>query len=299
LICGIIDLGSNTIRLSIYQCENMAARLLLNKKITAGLSGYVEGGELSLKGINKACSVLSDFENILSNFNIQNAHVFATASLRNIGNTEEAVSIIRDKTGFSVDVLSGEEEARLDYVGAAHAVSLEKGLLVDIGGGSTELVTFQNEEILKAVSMPVGCLNLFLKHVPFLLPTSGSIKEMKRNILAELKKADFFEEKKQSVICGVGGTIRAAGKLYNDIYELSGENMVMESDKLGKMLALYKNNGKDILHRILQIAPERIHTILPGMMILNAIAKSSKSREIVISGCGVREGYLYGRVLNA
>ena len=81
LICGIVDLGSNTIRLSIYKYED-GIKLLINKKTMAGLSGYVVGGELSPKGIKKACQVLNNYKNILSNFSIENSYIFATASLR-------------------------------------------------------------------------------------------------------------------------------------------------------------------------------------------------------------------------
>ena len=64
--------------------------------------------------------------------------------------------------------------------------------MIDIGGGSTEMVTFKNKEIQKAVSIPIGSLNLFLKNVPTLLPTESGIKKIKQDILFELKKIDFF-----------------------------------------------------------------------------------------------------------
>jgi hypothetical protein len=93
--------------------------------------------------------VLGNYKNILTDFGIGNAYIFATASLRNIANTEEAVKRIEDEMGLYVDVLSGEEEARLGFMGATLAVNIEKGLFIDIGGGSTELVTFRKREIQK------------------------------------------------------------------------------------------------------------------------------------------------------
>ena len=96
MICGIVDLGSNTIRLSIYQYEGEHFRLLLNKKTMAGLAGYVQDGALSDGGILVACRVLSSYRALLSNFSVSEMHVFATASLRNISNTGEAVEAIRE-----------------------------------------------------------------------------------------------------------------------------------------------------------------------------------------------------------
>lgn len=88
-------MGANSIRLSIYRVEEKEARLLLNKKETAGLASYVKNKKLSLKGVEKASSVLNDFREVLENLNITEYYVFATASLRNIDNTEEALIYIR------------------------------------------------------------------------------------------------------------------------------------------------------------------------------------------------------------
>jgi len=297
LICGIIDMGSNTIRLSIYKYENDTVRLLLNKKTMAGLLGYVSGGVMTPKGIDKACCVLEEYKSILSNFNIEEAYVFATASLRNITNSAEVIEAIKERTGLETDLISGEEEARLDFSGAVRASGLSKGLVVDIGGGSTEIVSFRDRKVVKAVSIPLGSLNLFLKHVPLLLPTSDNIKEIKKNVSAELKKLDVFEDRKLDIICGVGGTVRAAGKLYNDIYGQRHDNDELDAGRLARLLQLYKGDKKTALNKILQISPERVHTVIPGMVLLNAIAKESRSKKIIVSQFGVREGYLYDRVL--
>ena len=81
------------------------------------------------------------------------------------------------------------------------------------------------------------------------------------------------------MICGVGGTVRAAGKLYNDIFDLSSSNSIMESEKLSRMLVLYEINSRDFSRRILMITPDRIHTIIPGMILLNIIAKKQQKRK--------------------
>ena len=94
--CGVVDVGSNTIRLSIYHCEGERIKLLLNKKEMAGLAGYVKDGALSGSGIQAACRVLSGFRALLDNFGIADLYVFGTASLRNIANTEQALDAIRE-----------------------------------------------------------------------------------------------------------------------------------------------------------------------------------------------------------
>ena len=127
---GVIDVGSNTIRLCIYEVEDGRIKSLFNNKTTAGLIGYVDGGELTRKGIKKACDVLSAYKEMASHAKIKELFVFATASLRNISNTDEAIETIYEETGLKVDVLTGYEEATLDFKGAAHTMHLGEGIMV-------------------------------------------------------------------------------------------------------------------------------------------------------------------------
>lgn len=92
---AIVDLGSNTIRLSVYlSLEDGGFRLLFSEKEMAGLAGYIKKGIMSQEGIEKACAVLQDFQVLLAQFGMEEMHVFATAPLRNIQNTDEAVEQI-------------------------------------------------------------------------------------------------------------------------------------------------------------------------------------------------------------
>ena len=112
---AIIDIGSNSIRLTLYETEGQSFKILFREKIMAGLAGYVEDGKLSAEGIECACAGLLTFRKILQTLQIENTRIFATASLRNVSNTERALSVIRAATGFSVEVISGEDEALFGY----------------------------------------------------------------------------------------------------------------------------------------------------------------------------------------
>lgn len=144
MIYGIIDLGSNTIRLSFYKYENGEIILLLNKKTMAGIAGYVKDGRLSKEGIKIACDVLKQYKEIINNFGLEKVFAFATASLRNISNTDEAVTEIKEITGFTVDIVLGEVEAIYDFIGASKALDIKEGIVFDIGGGSTEILMYKN-----------------------------------------------------------------------------------------------------------------------------------------------------------
>lgn len=179
MICGIVDLGSNTIRLSVYQCQGEKFHLLTHRKVTAGLADYVEHGALSPQGIQVACQTLNDDRLLMENLGFAPPRVFATASLRNISNTEEAVAQLQAETGLNVEVLSGTEEARLSFLGAAHGNGPASGLLIDLGGGSTELVRYENYLLQNACSLSVGSLSLFSRNVSGLHPDKKERKAIR------------------------------------------------------------------------------------------------------------------------
>ena len=295
--CGIVDLGSNTIRLSIYHWEGWQFKLLMNKKEMAGLAGYIKDGVLSDRGILVACQVLSGFKALLENFDIRDIHVFATASLRNIVNTEDALDTIRAVTGVTVEVVSGSDEATLSFLGATVGGGApDTGLLADIGGGSTELVAYEKGSITSGCSLPMGSLSLFTRYVTGLFPTREERHAIRDQVEAELERA-----KTQGVRCahltGVGGTIRAAAKLCNDLSGADQNNRTIPAEEIRALYKDLKKGDQATLRQILRIVPDRVHTILPGLAILCAVLKSYEVETVLVSPCGVREGYLLQRVM--
>lgn len=295
MICGLVDLGSNTIRLSIYQCENGQGRLLMNRKVMAGLADYVEAGALTAQGIQVACSAVEEYKQLMKNLNFHHLHVFATASLRNVSNTEDAAGRIQAVTGLPVDVLSGTEEARLSFLGAVEA-GPESGLLIDLGGGSTELVRYEGREILSSCSLSLGSLSLFSRNVSALHPTKQERKAIRAQVKEQLER---HVPTPPSVAhgCGVGGTARAACKVANCLFDRPRDCRVLTAQELKQMLKRLKNPSRSDLHLLLKAAPDRIHTIIPGLLALDTIARVYGLEDITVSPSGVREGYLQEKIL--
>ena len=297
---GVIDLGSNTIRLALYKVTDNTLQLKLSKKHTAGLVGYVKKRRLTPEGIRKAVDVLNDFRMILENIRVERLYVFATASLRNIENTLEVTAEIKKNTGFDIDVLSGNEEAVFDYYGAMQTVDMRDGLLVDIGGGSTELVFYQNSEILVTKSIPLGSLNTYSDNIADLLPTPDERKSISTAVIGELDKITVTcKNIPTDTICGVGGTVRASCKLFNALKGKGPSATEYSNRDLKKMIDMAENDRKSAISMILKVAPERIHTLLPGMIILQTIADYYTSNTVVVSRSGVRDGYLYHKLETA
>ena len=273
MIYGIADVGSNTVRLSIYKCEGGEIRLLMNRKVMAGLAGYVRHGALTPEGIEVACQTLQGYRSLM-----------------------DKVGAVMAATGLRVDVLSGREEAELSFRGAIQNAGLYTGLLADLGGGSTELVSYRNRAIQSACSLSVGSLSLFSKYVSKLHPTKEERRAIRRAVEEQLEQ--FVPQHPPARhICGVGGTVRAACKVANAMFDRPAGDRSLDRDELKEMLQRLKKPGRDELRLLLKTVPDRIHTIIPGLLALDTIAKAYGAQTITASACGVREGYLLARVL--
>ena len=303
LLYGIIDIGSNTIRMTIYQVEHLKSRVLLHKKDATGLVSYRENGKLSEMGINKACYVLSGYRSILDNFHIEQKYAFATAAFRHISNTIEALDEIEMRTGLKIEVISGEEEGKMSFIGANRLHGLSNGMLIDIGGGSTELVIYQAGKFQKAMSLSIGSLNAYQEYVGDLHPTKAEKKKIEQAVLTQLAQSNDqdFQQGVYELGCGVGGTVRAVSKLKQDLIQDAGlynELKAVDVETVTEYLMQEKDKApRQVLDVIAKIAPYRMRTLMPGLIILNTLLKHYHNDRLKVSMSGVREGYLYSKVL--
>lgn len=294
---AVVDLGSNTIRMTLYDVQEQGGfQALFSEKRMAGLVNYIQGDSLSRAGIEVACSALRGFQRLLAQFGSVPMHVFATASLRNIRNTEEVLAAIRESTGLEVEVISGELEARYGCIGALLTCPLAGGAVFDIGGGSTEIVRLENGKIISAQSLDMGSLNLYNRYVSELWPSRPEIEDLAAAVRKKLRKADL-PKKPDPFICGIGGTARAVLKIANQYLEKPESNRLLtlaELDRTASMLLDRKNTARKL---ILKNCPDRVHTILPGVIIMTTLTHKLCKEQLYISRYGVREGYLCQKLI--
>lgn len=295
---AVIDVGSNTIRLCIYDVSDGEIYPMLNNKTTAGLAGYVKKGKMTKKGIQKACDVLNRYKDMMEHFPLEKLFVFATASLRNISNTDEALQIITEETGLDIDVLTGHQEATFDFIGAARSMHLSKGVLLDIGGGSTEILVYERGEIQNAISLPFGSLSMFSNHVTGLFPNKKEKKEIEEEVKRELKKVKFLNKKSFDTVIGIGGSIRATKNMNNDMFDFPRENNIIPAENIPRLLKQFQGEENEILRKVLKVSPDRVHTLIPGMIVMDTVCQYVKCKDILMSAYGVREGYLYQKLFS-
>lgn len=294
MIYSVIDIGSNTIRFNVYSYENYKLKLLFGKKNVAGLASYRDDNHLSDRGIKKLEFVLKNQLDIIKNVNVDEIFAFASASLRDIDNSEYVIDYIKENVGLDIEIISQEEEAKLGFVGVKLDDTHIDGMTCDIGGGSTEIISFANNKINNIMNLNHGCLSIYKKYVSGLFPESSEIEKIQSYIYKKLEKKTP-KNLKSNIIIGLGGSIRATGNILKEHYDLP-DNKHFTYENLTIMYEEMTKQKKGALNTILQVTPERIHTIFPGIIIIKSICDFFSCKEIFVSNTGLREGFLLDKL---
>lgn len=296
MIHGIIDIGSNTVRMAIYDIKGEQIDFLMKKKHMVGLAAYLKDNVMSKAGIDKVCEVLAEFKSFLEIFHITHIAAFTTAALRNCQNSEEAVGEIIRRTGIQVEIISGDMEAQYDFVGAIHNIEERSGVLADIGGASTELVAFEDGSIVNKISLPMGSLGFRTKYCSSVLPNEFEVRLMEEKAERILAEAVDFANLRCPMLLGIGGTFKGTCALYNGMYNADKKNLVMESGAIGEMIvhfARLQEIGYDDAVLLMTRVPDRINTVVPGMVIAKVLTEHFQCQKVTYSDSGVREGFIY------
>ena len=302
---AVVDLGSNTIRLVVYEVKHANERTftnkyfksLINDKVMAGLSAYVVDGVFTQDGIDRAVSVLRGHAKRARYFDCEKMEVFATAVIRNALNCEEAVAAIEEAAELPISLLSATDEAHLGFVGATCDRAVERGTLVDIGGGSTELTRIESSLDFDNASIGQGSLSSFAQHVRAILPTPGemdAIAEAFRKRFAGLPNSDAY---RSEALYGIGGSVRAAAKMHAQATGAAVRPKTMTKQQIHAILAWCRTDPDTFAHAALKASAERVHTLVPGCIILGELFDACGAERLDVCKYGVREGYLIDRML--
>lgn len=302
---GIIDIGSNTIRLTIYEVDARTGGFstLFKLKTMAGLVSYIDKktGLMSADGVDRLVGALDGYLACAARFKeLKGPFAFATAGVRNAKNAREVIREAERRTGVAIDLVSGAEEAELGYVGAMRQSSLTTGVQIDVGGGSAEVTTFARGSIVHAESIPHGSLSLFGSYVHDLLPTPAEADRMRALVRSYLERVPSFASFRCPCASGVGGSVRAAARLRNawgDEKAPAGANVTRA--EIGAIIGHVFYDPHEASREILRCVPERAHTCIPGLLVVETVMDAFGADELEVHDFGVREGYLLTRAMGA
>ncbi|WP_409345311.1 Ppx/GppA family phosphatase [Paenibacillus sp. MBLB4367] len=296
---GIIDIGSNSIRLVIYEeTDRKAHRVVDESKEAARLSEKIgSDGVLPEKEMQSIVDTLNHFKKLCQSHRTSKIRAVATAAIRNAKNSAAIVNYLERHTNLHIEVLSGEEEARLGFLGTMNALDVREGFLVDIGGGSTEVTLFRDRRIVNSVSFPFGSVNTTKRFSDNGHLQQQDIERIQSLVKAALDCEPWIRSAEPGLpLIGLGGTIRSAAKLvlrqskhslplaHN--YELDGATIERLTGELAAMSVEQRK-------KVDGLSKDRADIIVPGLLILQTVYAYTRCSHYVISGSGLRDGIFY------
>ena len=290
-----IDLGSNSFHLLVanYQNERLQVVARLGEKVQLA-AGLDENGYLSEAAMQRALDCLGRFAPFLTDIEGPNLRIVGTNALRDAYNSQTFIERAEAQLGHAIEMIAGREEARLIYLGAAHALA-ESGrrLIVDIGGGSTEFIIGEAFEPKALESLRMGCVTFT---GCFFADGELTEKRMRRAELAALSELANIQRPYQRLgwddPVGSSGTIKAAASVLHAYGDTPQEGVITRSGlkKLRERLLKCKHLEKVELDGL---KPDRARVFPAGIAILSAIFEAFDLHQMRFADGALREGVLY------
>ena len=298
---GIIDIGSNSIRLAVYRSHGNKITQLFSQKSYSSLISYHENGYMTDDGVEIAINTVIELYSIAKKLNTSIVHILATASLRNIRNKDEIVDAIYEGTGENTILLTGKEEAFFGCMGVLSAFDTRNGICVDLGGGSFEITQYSNREIINSTSIDMGSLLIYEEYVRGLLPSKRELNKIRKVVNASLKDVHWLKNASPDDFYVIGGTGRAWAKLHRGLtaktQELNGYSI--KTNQLWEVVDTICSMGISGVKYLNRVIPERVSTALPGIAILSCISDFCNAKKVSVSKFGLREGYFTSKILKS
>lgn len=287
---AIIDIGSNSVRLVVYEGLNRAPTVMFNEKELCGLGrSLAMTGRLSEESVRKALAALRRFRALADGMKVEKLHVVATAAARDADNGAEFIAEAEKVCRTSVQLLSGKREAHLSALGVVSGFFRPNGVVGDLGGGSLELIDVNRARIGTGVTYPLGGIRL--QDV-----SDKSIKKADRIVRDTLEGSAQLDKLKGRAFYAVGGTWRGLAHLHMiqknyALHVLHG--YVIPAKEALEFCRLVRRVDSDTLPAAGVISSDRRPLLAYGALVLEHIIRIGKPQEVVMSGLGVREGLLY------
>ena len=300
---AIIDLGSNTSKLILMEYEPGKSYRQVDelRQVVRLAEGMAHASVLRADAMERGLKALATFKAYCDAAGVTDIRATATSAVRSAENGETFLSLIKERTGLTPEIISGEAEATYEAVAVANSLNLEDAYVFDIGGGSAELSLLKNRKLKSGSSVQLGALLMtetFFEHDP---PKSKEVKALKkytRELLTDLEAEEGFAA--ELPLVGVGGTVRNLAKIHKkqrdypldllNSYRLPGDDLEdIVEDLLTSSVA-----DKQTLSGL---KSDRADIIAAGGLVAAELLSYAGADAYIVGSQGLREGVFYGALL--
>jgi len=289
---GIIDIGSNSIRLVVYERANRAPLPVFNEKVLCGLAREIDvSGRLHPAGRRLALDNLERFVALAQRMRVVGLDLLATAAVRDAEDGAAFVDEIRRRTGRAVQVIDGQEEARYSGLGVLCAMPHADGVMGDLGGGSLELVALADGKLGPSSTLPVGPLRLL---------SSG--RDARAAVVQAVNDVDWLRSYAGRDFYPVGGAWRAFARLHMEQADYPLHiihQYAIDANDVRELAHVVASQSARSLEKMAGVSRRRLESLPLAALALERLLAALKPRRVIFSAFGLREGYFYSRLPEA
>jgi exopolyphosphatase/guanosine-5'-triphosphate,3'-diphosphate pyrophosphatase len=286
---GIVDIGSNTVRLVVYEAHTKLPLPIFNEKVQCALARDLsKTGVLSARGVSEALRSLARFSRLSKAMGVSRLEMVATAAVREASDGAAFAQQVEKLSGHPVHVLSGAEEARLAAVGLLNGVPEADGVLGDLGGGSLDLVGLDRGRIGNFATLRAGHLRL---------AEEAEWNRQRARQLVEKALADlpWLADMNGRSVFAVGGSWRGLARIFiektrHPLHVL--DNYTVNAFSALKLSRLVASSSEGMLQKLTNIGQRRLDTLPYAAIALCALIETARPSQVVFSGFGMREGQM-------
>lgn len=290
---AVVDIGSNSVRLVIYQGAWMSAPALHNEKAICAIGrNMVSTGRLDEAGMELALETLARFHELCRGHQVQDIGAVATAAARDASNGREFIRSAEKALGSPIQVLAGEDEARIAAEGTIAGIPDADGLVADLGGGSLDIVTVEANRTGIAATLPFGPLRLMDY-------SGGNLNRARELVGKTLSDFQLGRPLKGRSLYAVGGIWRALAHVDMDEqnYPLSIlHQYVIPAGRAIKLCRVVAGLSRKSLEKMRAVPKRRAEALPYGALVMEEMLRSFNLKQVVISAYGLREGVLQTRL---
>jgi exopolyphosphatase/guanosine-5'-triphosphate,3'-diphosphate pyrophosphatase len=295
-----VDVGSNSIRLLVGEVARGRVIRGTHDRAVTRLAGGLSGtGLLREAGMAETLRALGRFAELIKAGGARRARAVGTSALREAANAGEFLRQVLLETGLAVEVISGQREGELSARGVLSSIGdMPSSLVMDMGGGSTELMACAGRKVLKRMTAPVGVVKLFERHLVSDPPSGGELRSLDGDIervVSGLKEKAWAFVKAGTVLIGTAGTATTLASMDLGLGRYEPERVHMHEIPLGRLHELAGMLGSLPLKermRLRGLEPSRADLIIPGIRLTIKLMEGLGFRSILISDHGLLEGVL-------
>jgi exopolyphosphatase/guanosine-5'-triphosphate,3'-diphosphate pyrophosphatase len=301
---AVVDLGSNSWRLVVFSYApglwwKRTDELYETVRIAAGLAAT---GRLSDDGIARGLETLAVFERFCRANRLApgDVHVVATSAIRDAANGEQFLAEAQRATGLTIEILSAEDEAYFGYVAAINTTTLRDGVVLDLGGGSVQLIEVHDRHAHRTASFPLGAVRMTEQFLPGSGPArKKELARLRSHARHTLSSLDWLSSSSGRLV-GIGGAARnlaAAALSIDEPIDLGVQGFLIKPRVLSELLARLATLPRDERGTVAGIKPGRGDIVLAAAVVLDTLLREGDFDGIEVTEAGLREGVFFARTL--